>query len=456
MRWRVILIVSACVNVALIAAVWHFARKSASPAAMPATLGTNDTQYRTHVVVRRQFFTWSEVESADYPTFIANLRDIGCPEQTIRDIIIADVNNLFNKRAAQVQTPGQQWWLSSTDPKVAREAERKLRELEAERRELLTSLLGPGWSGGQLLAGQTNNGGIALDGPVLGQLPDQTKQAINAIVGRSQTEMEALLARAAAEGRQPTPAELAALREQTRTELQGILPPAQLEEFLLRYSQNASELRTDLASLRYFNASPEEFRAIFRASDPFDQKLAALAGSTDPNDIRQRKSLEAQREAAIKLALGTRRYNLYTQLQNPGYRDAYGQALAAGDPGAARTIYEVNEATAAQMAQTQQTPDLTEQQMAIATQRVELQQLEATALALGQEIPPDPDAPPPPPLPPQNRTHTIVPGDNFGALSAEYGVPVSAIADANPGVQIHNLKPGQKLVIPPAIKFQQR
>jgi len=40
--------------------------------------------------VRRQFFSWQQLESPDYQTYVANLRDIGCPEQTIRDIIIAD------------------------------------------------------------------------------------------------------------------------------------------------------------------------------------------------------------------------------------------------------------------------------------------------------------------------------------------------------------------------------
>src|SRR5262245_41874041 len=33
---------------------------------------------------------WSDIESSEYRTYIANLRSIGCPEQTIRDIIVAD------------------------------------------------------------------------------------------------------------------------------------------------------------------------------------------------------------------------------------------------------------------------------------------------------------------------------------------------------------------------------
>src|SRR5687767_831304 len=39
-------------------------------------------------------FDWRLVESEDYKKYIVNLRSIGCPEETIRDIITADVNKL--------------------------------------------------------------------------------------------------------------------------------------------------------------------------------------------------------------------------------------------------------------------------------------------------------------------------------------------------------------------------
>jgi hypothetical protein len=45
-------------------------------------------------------FSWRSIESADYKEYIANLRAIECPEQTIRDIIIADVNKLYGPREA--------------------------------------------------------------------------------------------------------------------------------------------------------------------------------------------------------------------------------------------------------------------------------------------------------------------------------------------------------------------
>src|SRR5579859_5399631 len=36
-------------------------------------------------------FRWAQLESTDYRQYLANLPRIGCPEQTIRDIITADV-----------------------------------------------------------------------------------------------------------------------------------------------------------------------------------------------------------------------------------------------------------------------------------------------------------------------------------------------------------------------------
>src|SRR3974390_2881754 len=123
MHWRVIAITSVGVNGGL-AALWLLApRPRTSGLTTPggalgqATGGAG----RTNVVLRRQFFSWQEVEATDYPTYISNLRGIGCPEQTIRDIIIADVNALFaRRRASELFTPEQQWWRSEPDPVVAR------------------------------------------------------------------------------------------------------------------------------------------------------------------------------------------------------------------------------------------------------------------------------------------------------------------------------------------------
>ena len=444
------MLVSLGVNVGL-AAMWLFSRHRPVVGPPGASEGSGKDaagQRHTSVVVRRQFFTWREVESADYPEYVANLRDIGCPEQTVRDIIIADVNALYaRKRATELVTADQQWWRSEPDTNVVQAAAEKSRALDDERKALLARLLGTGWESGDLVnLPRPSRAGILLDGPVLGSLPADTKQAIQDASLRSQDRMQAYLEAQRKEGKNPDPVELARLRLQTRTELQRLLSPPQLEEFLLRYSQDANNLRSELGQLRYFNATPDEFRSIFRATDTLDQQISLLPAGTDPNSLAQRKALEDQRENLIKVTLGAKRYEDYRLLHDPGYRDALAAAQDAGAPEAAHTFYEINAATASEQDRIRADTNLTAQQKSVELKRIELEQLKANTVAAGQELPPEPPPPPPPAAP--KKVYTITPGDNLGSVALFYGVPVSQIREANPNVDFNKLRPGDSIFIP--------
>src|SRR5207249_1222220 len=91
-------------------------------------------------------FTWRQIESEEYKSYIANLRSVGCPEQTIRDIIIADVNKLYAAREAPLKP-------KSTGARKANQAQisfapdelekrKQLREIQIEKRAVLKELLG--------------------------------------------------------------------------------------------------------------------------------------------------------------------------------------------------------------------------------------------------------------------------------------------------------------------------
>jgi LysM repeat protein len=451
MRWRALAIGSLAVNLGL-ATGWLISRKEwvkSSEVALAHAAQAAQATTRTNVVIRRQFFSWREVESADYPTYIANLRDIGCPEQTIRDIIIADINAMYaRKRATELVTAEQQWWKSEPDPAVLQVAAEKSRALDDERRGLLARLLGTNWESGDIVSlPRPSRPGILLDGQILGNLPPETKQSVEEVSLRSQDKLQAYLDEQRQLGKNPDLVEIAKLRQQTRLELQKVLTPTQLEEYLLRYSQNANDLRSEFGQLRFFNPSPDEFRSVFRATDSLDEQIDLLADATDPNSIAQRKSLQDQRENAIKIALGAKRYAEYQQLQDPIYRDAYALADQAGTPEAAQTIYQINLATMAEQEQIRTNATLTDEQKAIELKRIELEQLKANTVATGQDLPPDSTAPAQ--TSPPRRTHLIRPGDSLGVVGLIYGLPPSAIRDANPGVDFNRLKPGDSINIPP-------
>lgn len=447
MRWRVLLIISIGANLVL-AAGWYFSKHHSAAAHLESTNAevAASKLIRTNVVVRRQFLSWTQLESSDYPTYIANLRVIGCPEQTVRDIIIADVNALFaRRRATEIVTPQQEWWRSEPDPEIAKAATEKTQALEQERRTLLTKLLGPDWEGGDLASlPRPSRRGVILDGPVLGDLPVDTKQAVAEITARGEDRLQAYLDAQRAAGKNPDPVELAKLRSQVRQDLAGVLSPAQLEEYLLRYSQDANNLRGEFGQLKYFNATPDEFRAVFRATDSFDQQLAALGDSNDPNIVAQRNSLLQQRENALKLALGPDRYRMYQVLHDPLYQQAVAQAIQSGDPSAADAIYGVNLAAQLEQNKIQSNTNVPDDLRAIQLKQLELDQLKAAAEATGQ-LPPEP--PPQPPAPP-TTPHVIEKGETVATLSLQTGVPISAIKAANPDLDFSRLKPGDVIRVP--------
>jgi hypothetical protein len=293
--------------------------------------------------------------------------------------------------------------------------------------------------------------GLVLDGPILGNLPIEAKQALQEINARSQDRMQAYLDTQRLQGKEPDPVELARLRQQTRDDLARVLPPGQLEEFLLRYSQYANNLRSTFGELQFFNASADEFRAVFRATDNIDQQIQTLADSTDPASVQARKALETQRENAIKVALGPKRYEEYQMLHDPLYRDAVAAADQAGTPEAARTIYQINLAAASTLDALRTNGDLTTDQKAIEQKQLELDQLKANAIATGQQLPPDSQTTQ---TSATRRTYTLRPGDSLATIGLIYGVPESAIRAANPNVNFSRLRPGDainlpRLVLPP-------
>jgi hypothetical protein len=56
-------------------------------------------------------FRWSDIESTNYLEYITRLRAIGCPEPVIRDLITADINQLYSSRVRATWSPPQfEYW----------------------------------------------------------------------------------------------------------------------------------------------------------------------------------------------------------------------------------------------------------------------------------------------------------------------------------------------------------
>jgi hypothetical protein len=281
-------------------------------------------------VFTQKKFTWEDVETDAYKSYVESLRAVGCPEDKIRTIIKTDIDELFLKKKKKLASEtDRKWWTAEYSYAfMVNSIAEKGQHLEEERRDLLAKLLG-------MEATQKDDfqnlqwGPVELTGPVLGNLVPKIHNEVQEICARSQDRQMTYQMDKANTGQPMNPIEMAKLREQTRIDLRKILTPDEVEEFTLRYSHNAHNLRGEL---RGFDPTAEEFRKIFRGIDPLEHQMALEYGSPEAMSEKQRERFLRQRENAIKEALAPNRYEAFLMTKDPLFRQAQMTASQYGAP----------------------------------------------------------------------------------------------------------------------------
>jgi hypothetical protein len=347
MRSRFWFIASAGLNLILAAALilvcaWRITRvQQFNPVPAPAPGPEITTEFRTNSVVRYQNITWAQIESTNLGAYITNLKALGCPKATIRDIILAEVNQPFaHRRVTEIVTSDQEWWKTEPDPAVARAASRQLRDLETERRARLTALLGPDWeTETDVDAWIESNYG--LTGPRLGTLPPETKRALYDIAAGDPEGGAGRGSRASRRG------STNATGQSDREKLKAWLTPVALNEYLLRYSQTASYLRADT---RGVNFQPQQFQDLFATVDPILLQPDYYYQGSNADLLDHRRALQAQYEAALQKSLGSETWHALRLNQDPLYAATSAAVKQAAIPAQYLTkLYQVNLATQAEL-----------------------------------------------------------------------------------------------------------
>jgi hypothetical protein len=233
------------------------------------------------------------VESEDYREYIANLRAIGCPEKTIRDIILADVKELFAARCSQVlaTNPPAQFWRANSQGNLSEEQRKYLQELAAQKRAVLKSLIGLDVMDAEdLSSGWLNPTAEAK--ARLEFLPENKRQSL----------LEILIGREEREHGEANPEKVAASAKQTEAEIDALLTPGERYEYDLRESVLAAKVR---AVLMEMDPSEQEFRTIYDAW----KNLYAASQRSEADYLQARG--ESDRE--ILQLLGAERFERYSK-----------------------------------------------------------------------------------------------------------------------------------------------
>lgn len=254
---------------------------------------------------------WTNLQSPDPKTLADRLRAAGFPASMIRALVAAQIQQQFSSRRAALlaQREEKPFWKAQpsyfADPKITSE----MRELNREQSNLLKQLFGSEGAPGNEEAQSYQRrqfGNISRDKmeqmqSILsdyGDLRNQVYMTANGIMLPEDREKISLL------------------EKEQRADIAAVLTPQEMEDYELRSSQTANQLRSQLA---LFNPTEQEFRAIFKLQQAFDDKYGSPMTMTAAS-FRERQARQQELTEQIKAVISPDRVDAYKQAVDPAYQ----------------------------------------------------------------------------------------------------------------------------------------
>ena len=300
------------------------------------------------VMIVTNEFRWRQLESEDYRRYIERLRSIGCPEETIRDIVISDLDKLMAPRlqAASGRRADLQFWHSEEEElandRDLRDVRRKQREVDREKRAVIEELLGVDLVRERMrLKGEQDYYERRM-----AFLPEERRTELRKVLERydeleqgiREKEWEEGVALSAHER-----AQLRKLRMERQAEIDGLLSPEEREQYGLWMSESANAVRSATYGMEI---TKEEFLVIYEAQKAFDQQWTGGDPEMMDEGARQRWSAARQQmETDLQRQLGPERFAEYKRGQDPDFHQLSAAATRFKLPKeTARKAYEVKRA----------------------------------------------------------------------------------------------------------------
>ena len=292
-------------------------------------------QVITNTVVNQM--TWETVEASDYLDYIDNLRRIGCPEETIRDIILADVNKLYKTKRREAGSQKKfEYWKGNAMLGMGMDKEdiESVRELNTERDELLKQLG---------IESSLESEVSQMLNPIehmLGFLPEQKQVAVIKELQGMQTRMAELSEDGGMEMEM-----IKQVQNEMEQSVKGMLSEEEFTSYLLRMSGTANMMRNQIAG---FNPSEEEFLSVFELRHAFDNEYGTQYGpptdeTAEQRELRENAKIELNDQ--IREALGDERYTDYERAQDFQFQQIH-RSLKKADLGTdeAIQVYDMQKA----------------------------------------------------------------------------------------------------------------
>jgi hypothetical protein len=311
MKVNKLLIALIVLNIGLAGAVAYLLKRESAPPVLvntplePSTPAqvVEKTKFVATITTNTVQVDWNMVESDDYKKYIANLRSIGCPPETVRDIILADVTKLFAARFAALTEPPRtnDFWKRAPVRGADEERVKQRLAILKEKKALLKELLGEDID----VKDEAAPGGSDPRSEMLSFLPKEKIQQISEMDATYDARINKLLGNKIRPSAEEVK-EFNRLEAEKRAELTKVLSPQELEDYNLRASRTANVLR---ATMGEFAMTEQEFRDVFKVRQQFDEQYGVNLGFDDANRAAARWETERQ----VRATMGDERYTQYVR-----------------------------------------------------------------------------------------------------------------------------------------------
>ena len=241
-----------------------------------------DARVTERVVREAEPFHWSQIESDDYQTYVENLRSIGCPEETIRDLVKQDLDKFYEQRKAEVLNsapPRKDYWKTGHPTTLSQPSagtRSQLAQLDQEKNGVLNELFGAkGVAAINRPSAYSRAQSKAKSGYTMDFIPEETKAELNSVEQEFGSKLLKTMAAGTSDAEDRN--EILRLREEREDRIASMLTPDQKLEYDLRKSPTAANLRLQLDG---FEPNEDEFRDIFQARKQFDDQHGTVPGTS--------------------------------------------------------------------------------------------------------------------------------------------------------------------------------
>jgi len=266
-------------------------------------------------------FSWGQIASDDFKIYRDRLRAVGCPDETVRDIITAEIAEKFRPRRVEIirNVQVRYWEITVQGKKAFEEWESALDKLDIEQEALIEEVLGKDADERTEQEGLTHYWERSY-----AWLPADKQKVLIDLELESQKRTRAIWAEVGKRQDQVATDEeqqkIKALEDELAAARQRLLSPEEYLEYRLRNS-HAGNWPSRLGG---FEATEAEWRAVAQLKLEYDEALQKIAPDLDETSRKTtagpHSQMQRELDAAMKSALGATRFAEYQLAANSDYQ----------------------------------------------------------------------------------------------------------------------------------------